>query len=95
MYKIDYPSFIALVDQEIDSQAKKVKDYESLYSPISYHFSKLGSRMIPKISYIFYKILDINIDIAVTITSSIELFHNFTIVHDDIIDKDKLRRGQC
>lgn len=94
MYKLDFKCFLTLVDQEINFQIDSTRKYKKLHEPISYHFSELGSRMIPKIAYIFYKMLDIRIDIVAVITASIELFHNYTVIHDDIIDKDHHRRGQ-
>src|SRR5215217_1290063 len=66
----------------------------SLYEPNRY-FLKLGGKRIRPILCLMGNELfdDINKD-AWHVATAIELFHNFTLIHDDIMDKAPLRRGQ-
>ena len=65
----------------------------SLYDPNEY-FLKLGGKRIRPVLCLMGNELfdDINVD-AWHVGTAIELFHNFTLIHDDIMDKAPLRRG--
>src|SRR5215831_3649638 len=66
----------------------------SLYAPNEY-FLKLGGKRIRPVLCLMGNELfdDINPD-AWEVATAIELFHNFTLIHDDIMDKAPLRRGE-
>lgn len=78
-------------------QALKEKSYGShpkeLYEPIAYIMSLGGKRMRPVLVLIACDYFDGNINKAMDAALAVELFHNFTLVHDDIMDKAPLRRG--
>ncbi|HEY0058136.1 MAG TPA: polyprenyl synthetase family protein [Flavisolibacter sp.] len=65
----------------------------SLYDPNRY-FLQLGGKRVRPVSCLMGNELfgDINED-AWEVAAGIELFHNFTLIHDDIMDKAPLRRG--
>jgi len=65
----------------------------SLYKPNEY-FLKLGGKRIRPVLCLMGNELfdDINPD-ALDVATAIELFHNFTLIHDDIMDKAPMRRG--
>lgn len=52
-----------------------------------------GKRLRPTITILFYGALGGGLDDIVPAAASVELVHNFTLIHDDIIDKDEFRRG--
>lgn len=65
----------------------------SLYHPNNYFLSLGGKRVRPVLCLMGNELFaDIHAD-AWKVANSIELFHNFTLIHDDIMDKAPLRRG--
>lgn len=64
-----------------------------LYQPIAYTLSNGGKRMRPLLVLMACKVFSDNVEEAVHPAIGIELFHNFTLLHDDIMDKAPLRRG--
>ena len=65
----------------------------SLYDPAEYFLGLGGKRIRPVLCLMGNELFDtINPD-AFHVASAIELFHNFTLIHDDIMDKAPLRRG--
>jgi geranylgeranyl diphosphate synthase type II len=87
----------ALYQQKIEN-ALKGRSYGShpreLYEPIEYIMSLGGKRMRPVLVFLACDFFDGNADLALHPSIAIELFHNFTLVHDDIMDKAPLRRGK-
>jgi geranylgeranyl diphosphate synthase type II len=65
-----------------------------LYDPIRYVLALGGKRMRPVLTLLACDLFDGNVLTALDAALAIELFHNFTLVHDDIMDKAPLRRGQ-
>lgn len=66
-----------------------------LYEPISYLMQLGGKRMRPVLVLISTELFEGDITKAIDSAIGIELFHNFTLMHDDIMDKAPLRRGQA
>lgn len=65
----------------------------TLYGPGDYFLTLGGKRIRPVICLMSNELFDeINPD-AYHVATAIELFHNFTLIHDDIMDKAPLRRG--
>lgn len=67
---------------------------ETLYEPINYILSLKAKRARPVMLLLGHQIFDANLDKAFPAALAIEVFHNFTLVHDDIIDDAPIRRGQ-
>ncbi|HEU4576172.1 MAG TPA: polyprenyl synthetase family protein [Chitinophagaceae bacterium] len=68
-------------------------DPASLYDPNEYFLKLGGKRVRPVLALMGNELYgDINPD-AWHLATAIELFHNFTLIHDDIMDKAPLRRG--
>jgi len=90
-------NLIATYQQQIED-ALKDKKYGSnpkeLYDPISYIMSLGGKRLRPVLVFIAADIFDGDTSKALHPALAIELFHNFTLVHDDLMDKAPLRRNQ-
>jgi geranylgeranyl diphosphate synthase type II len=64
-----------------------------LYEPISYLMQLGGKRMRPVLVLISTELFGADVLKALDAAIGIELFHNFTLMHDDIMDKAPLRRG--
>lgn len=84
--------------QDILAQAVKTKQYPAkpaeLYEPISYLMDLGGKRMRPVLLLMSCELFDGDIQQALDPAMAIEVFHNFTLMHDDIMDKAPLRRGK-
>jgi len=65
-----------------------------LYEPIGYIMSLGGKRLRPCLLLMACDLFGGNVEQAVQAAMAIEVFHNFTLVHDDIMDKAPLRRGK-
>lgn len=66
-----------------------------LYEPISYILSIGGKRMRPALLLLACDLFGGDVHKAVEPALAIEVFHNFTLMHDDIMDKAPLRRGKA
>ncbi|GAA4470309.1 polyprenyl synthetase family protein [Nemorincola caseinilytica] len=66
----------------------------ALYEPCSYLLHLGGKRVRPVLCLMACELFDAIGDDAWYAANAIELFHNFTLIHDDIMDKAPLRRGQ-
>jgi geranylgeranyl diphosphate synthase type II len=82
-------SFIAnLKDFAVDKEPK------NLYEPINYILKLGGKRLRPVLTLMTTEIFDGNSDKAMNAALAVEVFHNFSLVHDDIMDDAPLRRGK-
>lgn len=82
-----------LVEQEVLSLKYPSKPAD-LYAPIDYILSLGGKRMRPILLLLSYQLYKKDIKLALKPAIAIEVFHNFTLLHDDIMDKAPVRRGQ-
>ncbi len=80
------------VEQAINALSLTKKPQE-LYGPIRYSLAMGGKRIRPIMLLASCNLFDENIDVAVNAAVGIEIFHNFTLLHDDIMDNAPLRRG--
>ena len=64
-----------------------------LYEPVSYSLMIGGKRIRPALMLHAASILDGSPDKVLPAAMAIEIFHNFTLLHDDIMDQAELRRG--
>lgn len=69
------------------------KSPSGLYRPISYVLSIGGKRVRPVLSVMSHSLYNDDIKVVVNAALGIELFHNFTLLHDDIMDNAPLRRN--
>jgi geranylgeranyl diphosphate synthase type II len=66
---------------------------ERLIDPVKYILSLGGKRLRPVLALMACNLFSDKIDEAVIPVTGLEIFHNFTLVHDDIMDKAAVRRG--
>jgi geranylgeranyl diphosphate synthase type II len=66
----------------------------NLYQPISYIMSVGGKRIRPLLTIAGCNVFSDDIKEAINPAIGVEIFHNFTLVHDDIMDKADIRRGK-
>ena len=82
----DFADFLANID--FDKQPKE------LYEPISYTLLQSGKRLRPMLCLLANELFDGDEQQALWPALALETFHNFTLIHDDIMDKAPLRRGK-
>jgi geranylgeranyl diphosphate synthase type II len=67
---------------------------EQLYAPISYHMALGGKRVRPVLLLMACDAMGGDVDAALDAAVGLEMFHNFTLLHDDVMDNADVRRGQ-
>jgi geranylgeranyl diphosphate synthase type II len=70
------------------------KEPRGLYEPIGYVLSMGGKRIRPALTLMACNLFTENIQPAILPALGIEVFHNFTLLHDDIMDRADVRRGR-
>ncbi|MDF2156946.1 polyprenyl synthetase family protein [Algoriphagus sp. CAU 1675] len=68
---------------------------KELYEPITYILNLGGKRIRPLLSLMAYSLYKNDLEKMLGPAAAIEVFHNFTLMHDDIMDEAPLRRGQA
>lgn len=71
-----------------------LKEPKNLYEPIDYILRLGGKRMRPVLTLLSTEIFDADFKKALSAATAVEVFHNFSLVHDDIMDDAPLRRGK-
>lgn len=79
--------------------ALRAKGYDisaphGLYGPLSYILSLGGKRIRPMLCCLAAHLFGVEHRSALPIAVALEVFHNFTLLHDDLMDRSSLRRGQ-
>jgi geranylgeranyl diphosphate synthase type II len=81
-----------LIQKGIETFCDDGKD-DSIMLPVNYLLSLGGKRIRPLITLVSAQTFTSEIEAAIHPALAIEVFHNFTLMHDDIMDKAPLRRG--
>ena len=81
-------AFLAYLNKQ-----KKKREPENLYTPIDYIMGLGGKRIRPVLVLMSCDLFGGNFKEAMDAALSVEMFHNFTLIHDDIMDRADLRRG--
>ena len=81
-----------IIEEALASISYK-EDPTYLYTPINYMLSLGGKRMRPILLLLAHQLFNQNLNDAIKPALGIEVFHNFTLLHDDIMDDAPLRRG--
>ena len=68
---------------------------DELYAPIRYVLSLGGKRIRPTFLIMAYNMYADDIESVFSAAAGMEIFHNFTLLHDDLMDKADMRRGQA
>lgn len=91
MYTID--ELREIVKAELDKREYAEKPY-SLFEPIRYILDDGGKRLRPVLALLAYNLYRDDIEKALKSAIGIEIFHNYTLLHDDVMDNAELRRGR-
>ena len=85
--------YLTQVQQEIE-KTKFLSEPQNLYEPINYFLGIGGKRIRPVMALMSCDVFDGNLNLALQPAIALELFHNFTLIHDDIMDEAPIRRNQ-
>ena len=86
------------ITQLITSELEQInwnKEPKGLYEPIGYVLSLGGKRIRPALTLMACNLFSDDVQPAVDSALGLEIFHNFTLLHDDIMDRADVRRGQA
>ncbi|WP_394974100.1 polyprenyl synthetase family protein [uncultured Croceitalea sp.] len=81
--------FISYLEGKVET-----KEPKNLYEPINYILALGGKRLRPVLALLTAELFDGDYKNALDAALAIEVFHNFSLVHDDIMDDAPLRRGK-
>lgn len=82
-----------IIKAELDKQ-EYVEEPYSLFEPIKYIMEDGGKRLRPVLALMAYNMYRDDIERALKSAIGIEIFHNYTLLHDDVMDDAELRRGR-
>ena len=88
---------ISTFQEVINSKIEKIKiagKPEELYDPINYILSLKSKRVRPILSLLSFSLFEEDLDKIAGPSIALEFFHNFTLIHDDIMDNADMRRGK-
>ena len=81
----------------INYKIKKVRiqgNPDELYNPINYILNLKSKRVRPTLSILSYSLFKEDLNKITEPSIALEFFHNFTLIHDDIMDNADIRRGK-
>ena len=86
-------NYISFIEREIEA-LHLPKAPENLYDPLRYFLQLEGKKIRPILTLLSSELFGEKKENVKHVAIAIELFHNFTLIHDDIMDRAPLRRGQ-
>ena len=84
---------LSLFERHI-AQMPTPEEPQRLYAPIKYGLEEGGKRIRPILLMLTYNVYAEDIERALMPAMAVEIFHNFTLLHDDIMDNAAVRRGR-
>ena len=91
MYTVD--ELRAIIKEELDKK-EYIQEPYSLFEPILYILEDGGKRLRPLLTLMAYNLYREDIEKVLKSAIGIEIFHNYTLLHDDVMDDAELRRGR-
>lgn len=89
----DFTDLQQIFDQYINKNYFR-QEPVGLYEPVNYMLQLGGKRLRPALVLMGCQLFDTHIEPALPAAYAVEIFHNFSLVHDDIMDAAPLRRGK-
>ena len=84
---------LGIVSRYIDSLPYG-RQPQSLYDPVKYVLSAGGKRIRPSFVLMAYNIFKDDVETALPAAAALETYHNYTLLHDDLMDNADMRRGR-
>lgn len=92
MKQFDHKALHQQIHQYIKSLGYK-RAPEGLYDPIEYVLDMGGKRLRPVLMLLAYNLYKEDVETIYSQAAGIETYHNFTLLHDDLMDEADMRRG--
>lgn len=91
-----YSSLISTLNTAIEKQQTELNllKPKEMYEPMAYILGLGGKRVRPLLTLVSCDLFEGNVQEAIPSALAVELFHNFSLIHDDILDNAPLRRGE-
>ena len=89
-----FTEYSALAEQTIRDKKYPGGDIETLYGPIDYALGAGGKRLRPALALMTAEAFGGKAEEAMNAAIGLEIFHNFTLLHDDVMDNSDTRRGR-
>jgi geranylgeranyl diphosphate synthase type II len=90
---IGFQEIVSIIRQKIEEIPYPEQPHR-LYRPIAYLLALKGKKIRPALTLLACNLFKEDINEAVNMALAWEIFHNFTLMHDDVMDKADIRRGQ-
>lgn len=87
-------AYSAIINEAISALTFPAGSLEGLYSPITYALECGGKRLRPVLCLMACEAFSGSCERAVDVALGVEMFHNFTLLHDDVMDNSLMRRGR-
>lgn len=84
-----------LAEEGINSLDYKKPGLSVLYEPIIYGLGSGGKRLRPLLVLMGCESMGSKAELAIDAACAVEMFHNFTLLHDDVMDDSDMRRGRA
>lgn len=89
-----FSEYSGLIEKGIQDLKFPGEELGNLYNPISYALGAGGKRLRPSLLMMAADAYGNKCESAISAALGIEMFHNFTLLHDDVMDKSDTRRGR-
>ena len=89
-----FSDVLTIIDKEIQS-IEYPRNPAELYNPIAYLLALKGKKIRSALTLLACNMYCDEVKDAIPVALAWEIFHNFTLMHDDLMDKADLRRGQA
>lgn len=90
----DISHYSTIIEEQVEAWLQ-VQSKDPLYDPVRYIMRPGGKRLRPALVLMANEMFDGNVEDAIAPALAVELFHNFTLMHDDIMDEAPKRRGEA
>lgn len=88
-----YQKYFDTIESEL-SKIEYAASPDGLYAPVRYELSLGGKRVRPLLALLACELFGRDCRHALNAAVGLEIFHNFTLLHDDVMDKADVRRGK-
>ena len=82
------------IEEQLQARALHERQPQGLFAPIDYTLRLGGKRLRPLLCCVATATFSPEWQRALPAAAALEIFHNFTLLHDDLMDRSPLRRGQ-
>ena len=94
MYKVMFEVFGSVIEEKLKQLSIGSKTPAGLYEPVEYVMAAGGKRVRPVLTMMACNLFDDDFEKALMPAIALEFFHNFTLLHDDLMDHADVRRNR-